>query len=206
VLIDPRRKHAFTSPGKAKAAARHASGRWALLADPGDSAPLDGLRYADAEAAAQAAARRDAQLESACRVLLRRYGVVVRDALARESTAPPWRELVGVFRRMEARGVIRGGRFVSGFGGEQFALPEAADMLRANRTRTLADMPLLTIAAADPMNLVGAIIAGERPASIAGNTVTLPLPQSAVEAVVQEAPEPRAFAWKAVQPEGGALA
>jgi ATP-dependent helicase Lhr and Lhr-like helicase len=205
VLIDPRRKRAFTAPGKTKAAARHASGRWALLADPATPAPLDALRCADAEAAARAAARRDEQLESACSVLLRRYGVVVRDALARETTAPPWRELVGVFRRMEARGVIRGGRFVSGFGGEQFALPEAADMLRASRTRTLADMPPLTIAAADPMNLVGAIVPGESPACIAGNTVTLPLPQSAVEAVVPEAPVPRAFAWQPAA-EGGALA
>ena len=206
VLIDPRRKRAFTAPGKTKAATRHASGRWALLADPADPVPLDGLRHAGAEAAAQAAAKRDAQLESACRVLLRRYGIVIRDALARETTAPPWRELVGVFRRMEARGVIRGGRFVSGFGGEQFALPEAVDMLRANRSRTLAEMPPLTIAAADPMNLIGAVIPGESPACIAGNTVTLPLPQSPVEAIVQEAPIPGAFAWEAVRPEGSALA
>jgi len=107
---------------------------------------------------------------------------------------------------MEARGVIRGGRFVSGFGGEQFALPEAVDMLRANRSRTLAEMPPLTIAAADPMNLIGAVIPGESPACIAGNTVTLPLPQSPVEAIVQEAPIPGAFAWEAVRPEGSALA
>ncbi|HTW47336.1 MAG TPA: DEAD/DEAH box helicase [Acidobacteriaceae bacterium] len=206
VLIDPRRKRAFTAPGKTKAATRHASGRWALLAEPGAPASLDSLRCADAEAAAQAAARRDAQLESACNVLLRRYGVVVRDALARETTAPPWRELVGVLRRMEARGVIRGGRFVSGFGGEQFALPEAADMLRANRTRALAGMPPLTIAAADPMNLVGAVIPGESPACIAGNIVTLPLPQSTVEAVVQGVPVPGAFTWESARPEGDAFA
>jgi ATP-dependent Lhr-like helicase len=206
VLIDPRRKRAFTAPGKTKASTRHASGRWALLADRGHPIPLDGLRHPRAEAAAEAAAQRDAQLESACRVLLRRYGVVVRDALARETTAPPWRELAGVFRRMEARGVIRGGRFVSGFGGEQFALPEAADSLRANRTRTLAAMPPLTIAAADPMNLIGAVVPGESPACIAGNTVTLPLPQSAVEVVVQEAPVPGAFAWEPARPEGSALA
>ena len=138
-------------------------------------------------------------------MVLRRYGVVVRDGLARETTIPPWRELAGMFRRLEARGIVRGGRFVSGFGGEQFALPEAADALRANRTRTLADMPPLTIAAADPMNLVGIVIPGERPASIAGNTVTLPLSPTEAEAAVIEMPSPQTFAF-GVPLEGGALA
>jgi ATP-dependent Lhr-like helicase len=111
-----------------------------------------------------------------------------------------------MFRRLEARGVIRGGRFVSGFGGEQFALPEAADALRANRTRTLADMPLLTMAAADPMNLVGVVIPGERTASIAGNTVTLPLPPTETEAAVIEMSAPQTFAFGTKSVEGGALA
>ena len=115
-------------------------------------------------------------------MLLRRYGMVLRDVLARETTVPPWRELVAMFRRLEARGVVRGGRFVSGFGGEQFALPEAADALRASRTRTLAEMPPLTMAAADPMNLVGVVIPGDRTASIAGNMVTLPLAADRAEA------------------------
>ncbi|MGC2635879.1 MAG: hypothetical protein WA294_01790, partial [Acidobacteriaceae bacterium] len=124
---------------------------------------------------------------------------------------PPWRELVGMFRRLEARGVVRGGRFVSGFGGEQFALPEAADRLRANRTRTLAEMPPLTIAAADPMNLIGVVIPGESPACIAGNTVTLPLPAGeqahAESSDAPEVPLPRAFAWDTPRElEGGALA
>jgi len=205
MLIDPRRKRAFAAPGKAKASGRNASGRWALLADPEEPVPLGELRYKDAEAAARAAARRDEQLESVCRMLLRRYGIVLRDVLARETTVPPWRELVGMFRRLEARGIVRGGRFVSGFGGEQFALPEAADALRANRTRTLADMPPLTIAAADPMNLVGIIIPGERTASIAGNTVTLPLPPTEAEAAVVEMPTPGAFTFD-LPLEGGAIA
>jgi ATP-dependent Lhr-like helicase len=195
VLIDPRRKLAFAGPGKAKSTGRHASGRWALLVDPGQPLQFGTSEGGDAEAATQAAARRDAQIESACQMLLRRYGVVLRDVLARETTVAPWRELVGMFRRLEARGVVRGGRFVSGFGGEQFALPEAADALRANRTRTLADMPPLTMAAADPMNLVGIVIPGERTASIAGNTVTLPLPPTEAEAVVVEMPVARGFAF-----------
>jgi ATP-dependent Lhr-like helicase len=130
---------------------------------------------------------------------------VVRDVLARETTTPPWRELVGMFRRLEARGIVRGGRFVSGFGGEQFALPEAADSLRANRARTLGDMPPLTIAAADPMNLVDIVIPGERTASIAGNTVTLPLPPTDSGTAVIEMPAPQTFAFGAPL-EGGARA
>jgi ATP-dependent Lhr-like helicase len=101
--------------------------------------------------------------------------------------------------------VVRGGRFVSGFGGEQFALPEAADALRANRTRTMADMPPLTMAAADPMNLVGIVIPGERTASIAGNTVTLPLPPTQAEASVVEMPTPGVLSFDTAL-EGGALA
>ncbi|HEX4007659.1 MAG TPA: DEAD/DEAH box helicase [Acidobacteriaceae bacterium] len=210
MLIDPRRnagrKRAFSAPGaKPKTAGRHAAGRWALFTDPETPVALGELRAANAEAAGQLAVQRDAQVESACRVLLRRYGVVLRDALAREATMPPWRELVGMFRRLEGRGVVRGGRFVSGFGGEQFALPEAADALRAGRTRTLQEMPPVTVAAADPMNLVGVVIPGESPACIAGNTVTLPLPQTEAEAVV-ELPVAGAFAFDRPALEGGALA
>jgi ATP-dependent Lhr-like helicase len=210
VLIDPRRKRVFAAPaaiaGKAMSAGRNASGRWALLADP-ESVQIDfGEKKPNAETAAHAAAQRDAQVESACHMLLRRYGVVFRDVLARETTVPAWRELVGMFRRLEARGVARGGRFVSGFGGEQFALPQAADALRANRTRTLADMPPLTMAAADPMNLVGIVIPGERTASIAGNAVTLPLPRTEAEAAVVEMPVAGSFTFRALPLEGGAIA
>ena len=204
-LIDPRRKRAFGAPGAART--KSAAGRWALLVDPaGQPPPWAYSQRGDAEAAAHAAAQRDAQLESACRMLLRRYGVVFRDVLARETTVPPWRELVGMFRRLEARGLVRGGRFVSGFGGEQFALPEAADALRANRARTLAEMSPLTLAAADPMNLVGVVVPGERTAAIAGNTVTFPLPAADAAAAVVEIPVASAFAWDAPALEGGALA
>jgi ATP-dependent Lhr-like helicase len=205
LLIDPRRRRAFSAPGRTKASARHASGRWALLADPGPEAPLSRDSEARAEAPTQAAVRHDAQLESACHMLLRRYGIVFRDALARETTVPPWRELVGMFRRLEARGLVRGGRFVSGFGGEQFALPEAAESLRANRARALADMPPLTFAAADPMNLIGVVIPGERTPSIAGNTVTLPLPATPPEPALIEMPVAGTFLFDSPI-EGGALA
>ena len=94
------------------------------------------------------------------RVLLRRYGVVFRKLLERESGLPPWRELFYVYRRMEARGEIRGGRFVSGFAGEQFALPEAADLLQAVARDPTVDR--VSISAADPLNLIGIVTPGER--------------------------------------------
>ncbi len=93
--------------------------------------------------------------------LLRRYGVVFREVLARERAAPPWRELVRVYRRWELEGRIRGGRFVGGFAGEQFALPEAVEALRAVR-RMAKESEVVVISAADPLNLVGILVPGER--------------------------------------------
>ncbi|MCY3757667.1 MAG: hypothetical protein OXG96_08090, partial [Acidobacteria bacterium] len=94
--------------------------------------------------------------------LLRRYGIVIRELMTREPHAPRWRVLLGLYRRMEARGEIRGGRFVSGFTGEQFALPEAVDTLRAlRRGREPGDETVL-VPAADPLNLVGILTPGGR--------------------------------------------
>ena len=94
-------------------------------------------------------------------VLLRRYGVVFRKVLLREQNLPSWRELLGVYRRLEARGEVRGGRFVSGFSGEQFALPEAVGLLRRQR-RPGQSRELATIGAADPLNLTGIVLPGDR--------------------------------------------
>ena len=93
--------------------------------------------------------------------LLRRYGVIFRDLLARESCAPSWRSLLAIYRRLEARGEIRGGRFVNGFVGEQFALPEAVERLREERRAKDSDEPVL-ISSADPLNLVGILTPGGR--------------------------------------------
>jgi ATP-dependent Lhr-like helicase len=157
MLIDPRRKSSFTSPAHIKAQKQcNAAGRWSLLCgDPMSDTPV----------------QREAQIESACAVLLRRYGVVFRDLLAREDTMPRWRDLLGIFRRMEARGEVRGGRFLSGFGGEQFALPEAVESLREMRRNAQTEAEI-TIAAADPLNLVGVVIPGERVAAVPGKSVT----------------------------------
>ncbi len=99
--------------------------------------------------------------EAMARQLLRRYGVVFRELLARETQTPPWRTLLPIYRRLEARGEIRGGRFVAGFIGEQFALPEAVDGLRAVRRQSKTSETVI-IAAADPLNLVGILTPGSR--------------------------------------------
>ena len=130
---------------------RHAAGRWSLLYTEG--------------------ADRDRTVESCCWMLLRRYGVVFRDLLARETNLPRWRELQIGFRRLEDRGEVRGGRFVDGFLGEQFALPVAVESLRANRKQPL-NGERVVIAAADPLNLVGIIVPGERIPAISGRSVT----------------------------------
>ncbi len=149
-LINPKRR---LGPGSPKAARpRHTPGRWSLLygAENSDHA---------------------IRAEATCWMLLRRYGVVFRELLARESNLPKWRELLIAFRRLEDRGEVRGGRFVNGFLGEQFALPEAVESLRAMRNLP-AGGDVVTVSAADPLNLVGFIVPGERVAAISGKYVS----------------------------------
>jgi ATP-dependent Lhr-like helicase len=157
-LMDPRRR-AATEDVRGKRLARTTAGRWSLLNETIE-------RNGDAIANAR---RTDAAMESAARMLLARYGVLFRDVLARESNAPKWRELLNILRRLEARGEVRGGRFVSGFGGEQFALPKAMESLREARKRDSQDE--IRVAGADPMNLVGIVIPGERVAAVPGKEV-----------------------------------
>ena len=149
-LISPRRRNAVGAPKLARP--RHAAGRWSLLY------PAE-------------ATERSKLVESTCWMLLRRYGVVFREVLARESNLPKWRELLITFRRLEDRGEVRGGRFVNGFLGEQFALPEAVESLRAMRN-LLVGGEAITISAADPLNLVGFIVPGERVPAISGKYVS----------------------------------
>jgi ATP-dependent Lhr-like helicase len=157
-MMDPRRKSAIAdTPGRR--AVRNSAGRWSLLSEELHAAPTP----------MEQARRTDAALESAARMLLARYGILFRDLLARESNAPKWRDLLGILRRLEARGEVRGGRFVSGFGGEQFALPAAVDSLRAARNRDC--LAVVPVAAADPANLVGIIIPGERIPAVPGKQV-----------------------------------
>ena len=111
------------------------------------------------------------QVETLARQLLRRYGVVFHRLLLREGTTLPWRDLVRVYRRLEARGEVRGGRFVAGFSGEQYALPEAVQQLRAVR-RKKPEGTQITVNGADPLNLVGILTPGQRVPSLPSNRIT----------------------------------
>jgi ATP-dependent Lhr-like helicase len=127
-------------------------------------------------------ADREPAVEAVAWTLLHRYGVIFRRLLAREATSITWRELVQVYRRLEARGEIRGGRFVTGLSGEQYALPDAVERLRETR-RTPADDRLVTISAADPLNLTGIVTPGDRLRTIAANRIVYlrGVPVSAME-------------------------
>ncbi len=114
----------------------------------------------------------DARLDVWARQLLKRYGIVFRDLLARERGAPAWRLLLERYRRWEAQGTIRGGRFVHGFTGEQFALPEAVEALRAVR-RAPDETEDVVISSADPLNLIGVILPGTRVGSTSGLAIAL---------------------------------
>jgi ATP-dependent Lhr-like helicase len=128
------------------------AGRWSLIRRPA------------AEAQANATAT-----EHVARALLHRYGVVFWRLLAREAEwLPPWRDLLRVYRRLEARGEIRGGRFVAGFSGEQYALPDAIGMLREVRRRPNTGA-FVSLSAADPLNLAGILTPGARLASVTAN-------------------------------------
>jgi ATP-dependent helicase Lhr and Lhr-like helicase len=137
------------------------AGRWSLLERP---------------------ATPDQSMEHTARILLKRYGVVFRSMLLRETQLAPWRDLVRVYRRLEARGEIRGGRFVAGFGGEQFAAPEAVGRLRAVRKMEKAG-EMIVLSAADPLNLVGILTPDARVPAIHTNRVLLEdgLPIAALE-------------------------
>jgi len=129
------------------------------------------------------AAKRDAALEKFARVLLRRYGVVFRRLLERESFSVSWYELGRISRKWEARGEIRGGYFVGGVNGEQFALPEAIGLLRSIRKAPPGE-ELVTLSAADPLNLQGILTPGARIAAFTANRVSFRagLPLAALEA------------------------
>ncbi|MFZ0921381.1 MAG: DEAD/DEAH box helicase [Candidatus Dormiibacterota bacterium] len=115
-------------------------------------------------------AEHDALAEAIAEQLLVRWGVVFRDVVARETIALPWRDIVWALRRMEARGTARGGRFVTGFAGEQFALPEAVDQLRAVRRRARSS-EVVRVSATDPLNLAGILLPGPRITSVRTNSV-----------------------------------
>jgi ATP-dependent Lhr-like helicase len=150
-LIDPKRRAGTGSARNARP--RDSTGRWSLLfADSGQD--------------------RQAIVEATCWMLLRRYGIVFRDLLARETVIPKWRELLIAFRRLEDRGEIRGGRLVNGFLGEQFALPVAVESLRAMRQKEPSGQAI-AINGADPLNLIGILIPGEKVPAVSSRSLSL---------------------------------
>jgi ATP-dependent helicase Lhr and Lhr-like helicase len=152
-LIDPHRR---SGTGRARnSRPRHSTGRWSLL-------------YTEDTH------NKQKTLEAICRVLLHRYGVVFREILVRETNLPKWRELLYCFRLLEDRGEVRGGRFISGFIGEQFALPEALDSLRLMRKREPNNYDLV-LSAADPLNLIGIVLPGEKVPALSGKVFKLPI-------------------------------
>ena len=153
------------------------AGRWTKLVRPVHSAGRLSLNGLNGDKLG---------LETLAWILLRRYGVVFRRLLEQEEL-PAWRDLLRVYRKLEARGEIRGGRFVAGFSGEQFALPEAVGLLRAIRRQRPTGV-LVSVSAADPLNLVGIVTPGSRVLRVAANRV---LYSDGVPVAIREAGEVR---------------
>jgi ATP-dependent Lhr-like helicase len=161
------------------------AGRWALVRRP----------------MAAASDRGDEAVEHIVRTLLRRWGVIFWKLLGREADwLPPWRDMLTCCRRLEARGEIRGGRFVAGFSGEQYAAPEAVGLLRDVRRKAPAQQ-YVSLSAADPLNLIGIITPGARLASLAGNRLLyrdgLPIATYAAEEVRYLVDLPEKEQWEA---------
>jgi ATP-dependent Lhr-like helicase len=185
-LLDPRRRRA---EGKDRTKRpRHTLGRWTLLGMGGGPAEAPPTAAIAGGGPAQGApptpivagggpaqGAPPTPTEPIARQLLRRYGVVFRDLLQRESLPLAWRDLLVCYRKMELRGLVRGGRFVSGFIGEQFALPDSVESLRALRRATghaeRSTAQEIRVSAADPLNLVGVLLPGARVPAVPTNYV-----------------------------------
>ncbi|HTW08516.1 MAG TPA: hypothetical protein VME46_13450, partial [Acidimicrobiales bacterium] len=190
-LPDRRRLGLRPNPAARIAVRQPGGGRWSLLASqapvlgmPGAGAPADAVaggaagpaqdprRGRSTTTAGTAALATDELAEQVASQLLARWGVVFWDLAAHEDFSVPWREILWALRRFEARGIARGGRFVTGFAGEQYALPEALDEIR-HVTRSERKGELVRLSAADPLNLTGVILPGRRIAALRANTIVL---------------------------------
>lgn len=151
-LMDPHRRRA---EGRERACRpRYSAGRWSLLRQTRAPLTTDHSPLA----------------EKVARQLLRRYGVVFRDLLQRESLVQSWRDLLVVYRRLELQGEARGGRFVTGFTGEQFAMPEAVETLRVLRKNGSPNAGVeVKVSACDPLNLAGIVLSGPRVPAVPTN-------------------------------------
>jgi len=165
--------------GRVFAFGMEGAGRWSLIRREPQPAPATllspagggGLERRPRKGGVAGKQAETDTVEHVARTLLRRYGVVFWRLLTREASwLPPWRDLVRVYRRLEARGEIRGGRFVAGFSGEQYALAEAVGLLRKTRRHPTSDQ-WVSLSGADPLNLVGILTPGPRLAALTGNRV-----------------------------------
>lgn len=161
-LTDPKRRAGSGLSG-GSSRARHSQGRWGRVN-------------------AESYCERDEHIEAVCWMLLKRYGVVFRELLTRESNMPKWREILLMLRRLEAQGKIRGGRFVGGFLGEQFAVSLAVESLRASKNAPKTS-EIVKVSAADPLNLVGIIVPGTK---IAANSAAIVVFENGVFKEVEE--------------------
>lgn len=178
-LMDPHRRRA---EGRERARRpRHAAGRWSLLrgTEPlmvdgqWSSGPDQAISHQPSAIGSSTSTQHSTLSVKVAHQLLRRYGVVFRDLLARESLVQSWRDLLVQYRRMEMAGEVRGGRFVNGFTGEQFALPEAVEALRAIRKTSGASSHEIKLSATDPLNLAGVILPGPRVPAVPTNFLVL---------------------------------
>ena len=170
-LMDPRRRRAEGRERSRRP--RHSAGRWSLLRQAVSYQPSAISPEPTTLVASPLKPHPSRPVEPVARQLLRRYGVVFRDLLGREALALSWRDLLVQYRRMELQGEIRGGRFVNGFTGEQFALPEAVESLRAMRKRNESGAAShdIKLSASDPLNLAGVILPGPRVPAVPSNFV-----------------------------------
>ena len=173
-LMDPHRRRAEGRERTRRP--RHAAGRWSLLRSVNQSRVNGQGSSGSDQAVSPSALTQHSTLstqhcERTARLLLRRYGVVFRDVLARESLIQSWRDLLVQYRRMEMAGEVRGGRFVNGFTGEQFALPEAVEALRTIRKKNASagTEHEIKLSATDPLNLAGVILPGLRVPAVPTN-------------------------------------
>ena len=170
-LMDPRRRRAEGRERSRRP--RHSAGRWALLRQAAGHQRSGGSSESTTLVTSRLTPHASRSIEPVARQLLRRYGIVFRDLLGREALALSWRDLLVQYRRMELQGEIRGGRFVSGFTGEQFALPEAVESLRVVRKQNElgAVSHDIKLSASDPLNLAGVILPGPRVPAAPSNFV-----------------------------------
>jgi len=170
-LMDPRRRRAEGRERSRRP--RHSAGRWALLRQAAGHQRSVVSSESTTLVTSRLTPHASHSIEPVARQLLRRYGVVFRDLLGREALALSWRDLLMQYRRMELQGEIRGGRFVNGFTGEQFALPEAVESLRAVRKRNESGAAThdIKLSASDPLNLAGVILPGPRVPAVPSNFV-----------------------------------